>query len=84
MFQIVLVEYHLSHLWNPQSDQIRWFMERQGYLAGRLMHDWLFVKRDSEFAEGALEIIRSMRQQLANDKTLTRHSEHQMVNPFND
>ena len=73
----------MGAFWNPQSEQMRWFMEKQGYLAMRVMHDWLFVKKDSEYAEGALEIIRDVRQRLAKNEKPPGAIE-KFLNPFND
>ena len=75
----------MAHFWNPQSDQIRWFLEQRGYMSIMLMHDWLFVKKDSEYAEGALDIVRNMRQKLADETdTVHRNGHIQIMNPFND
>ena len=61
----------MGAFWNPQTDQMRWFMEQRGYLAMRVMNDWLFVKRDSEYAEGAVEIVRNTRRRLARSGSRT-------------
>ena len=84
LFQIVLVEFHMGHFWNPQADQMRWFMEQQGYLAIHLTHDWLFVKRSSEFADGALDTVRRLRQELADGEHPPGDMLGRVYNPYND
>ncbi|XP_037079383.1 uncharacterized protein LOC119100389 [Pollicipes pollicipes] len=76
--KILLVENFMTYLWNPQTDMMRWFMESRGYLAMRLQHDWLFVRRDCEYAADAADIVRRARRHIAKlpDSTAT--------DPFND
>ncbi|XP_037074379.1 uncharacterized protein LOC119095626 [Pollicipes pollicipes] len=76
--KILLVENFLSYFWNPQTDLMRWLMESHGYLAMRLQHDWLFVRRDCEYAKDAEDIIRRLRHQIAVSK------ENKVTDPFND
>ena len=84
LFQIVLVEFHMGHFWNPQADQMRWFMEQQGYLAIHLTHDWLFVKRSSEFADGALDTVRRLRHELSDGKLPPGPLGERVYDSFND
>ncbi|XP_043208734.1 uncharacterized protein LOC122374191 [Amphibalanus amphitrite] len=82
--KLVLVEFHMGHFWNPHTDQIRWFMEQQGYLAFHLTQDWLFVKRDCEFAQEADTILRRVKQELAGVIPEPGDYLHQAFSPFND
>jgi len=76
--KILLVENFMTLLWNPQTDLMRWFMAERGYLGFRLQHDWLFVRRDSEYAKDAEEIVRRARQRITDMPGSTA------TNPFND
>ncbi|KAF0296447.1 Protein Star [Amphibalanus amphitrite] len=81
--KIVLAESYMGGMWNPQADQMRWFMAQQGYMAFRVMHDWLFVKKDSEFAANAPEIVRNTREKMAAGGRLPGAIED-FYNGFND
>ena len=72
----------MGAMWNPQATQMAWFMEQQGYLSMRVMHDWLFVKRDSEYASGAQEVVQDVSRRLAQGK-LPAGTIEKFHNPFN-
>jgi len=76
--KMVLVETFLSYLWNPNTDLMRWFMEERGYLAMRLQHDWLFVKKDCEYARDAEAIVKRVRHDI------TKLKDSHVADPFND
>lgn len=62
--KILLVENFMLFSQNPQMDQMRDLMESRGYIAMHLMIDWIFVKKDSEYAVDAENIIRRARRDI--------------------
>ncbi|XP_037071376.1 uncharacterized protein LOC119092521 [Pollicipes pollicipes] len=69
--KIVSVEVFLGTRWNPQLPGIVDIMEMNGYWAEPLLVDWLFVKKDSEFANGSVEKIRTFRDYMISSRRWT-------------